>query len=54
MFFMRQGCGIVLLSIGAVILLSNLHIFWWLQWQYIWPVLLILIGLAIIFGTRRR
>lgn len=50
---MRQGCGIALLVIGALLLLSNLHIFWWLQWQYIWPVILIGIGLIIIFGRRR-
>ena len=51
---MKQGCGIILLAIGALLLLSNLHIFWWLQWQYIWPVILIVIGLAIIFGSRLR
>ncbi|MEK7354686.1 MAG: DUF5668 domain-containing protein [Chloroflexota bacterium] len=51
---MRQGCGVLLLGVGTLLLLSNFNVFWWLRWQYLWPVILIAIGLTIIFGNRRR
>ena len=53
---MRSGSifGIILLVVGALALLSNFTNLWWLQWHYLWPLILIIFGLAIIFGRQRR
>jgi phage shock protein C len=48
--------GIIILVIGIVALLitvGSLHMVWWFRWIYLWPVLLIAIGLLIIFARRR-
>ena len=51
---MRSGniFGIILLIVGAIALLSNFTDLWWLQWHYLWPVILIAFGLLILFGRR--
>ncbi|MBI4282929.1 MAG: PspC domain-containing protein [Chloroflexi bacterium] len=48
--------GIILIIIGILFLLANFNfdLFWWLQWQYLWPLIIITIGLLIIFSTRRK
>jgi len=46
--------AVVLVIIGVILLLSNFNPFWWLRWHYLWPIVLIAIGLVIIFGARRR
>jgi phage shock protein PspC (stress-responsive transcriptional regulator) len=43
--------GIIIIIIGIIFLLRNF--FHWFSWDYIWPVILIAIGLLVIF-TRRR
>jgi phage shock protein C len=47
--------GIIILIIGVISLLFTIgpHIVWWLRWAYLWPVLIITIGLLIIFARRR-
>lgn len=50
----RVWLGIILIAIGVVIVLTNFNIFWWFQWKYLWPVMLIIIGALVIFGTRKR
>ncbi|MFA5315931.1 MAG: PspC domain-containing protein [Dehalococcoidales bacterium] len=50
----RVWFGIILIAIGVVIVLTNFNIFWWFQWKYLWPVMLIIIGALVIFGTRKR
>lgn len=52
--YRRLWFGLILIAIGIVIVLANFDFFWWLRWRYLWPVILILIGVVIIFGTRRR
>jgi phage shock protein PspC (stress-responsive transcriptional regulator)/uncharacterized integral membrane protein len=46
--------GIVIIIIGAVFLIATLTNFWgWFHWAFVWPVILIIIGLLIIFSRRR-
>ena len=52
---MRHGgyfIAIILIIIGVIFLLGNF--FSWLAWKYLWPVVLIVIGLLIILSPRRR
>ena len=44
--------GLLLLVLGCLFLLSNFGIFGWLSWGRLWPVLLILLGVALL--VRRR
>ncbi len=46
--------GIVLLVIGIFLLLGSLNLFWWFRWQYLWPAIIIIIGLIIIACARRK
>ena len=50
----RNLLGIVLIIIGIVILLGTLNLFHWLNWVYIWPVIIIAVGLIIVFSARRK
>ena len=53
----RVILGVFLILIGIVFLLSTLgafNVFWWFRWGYLWPLVLVAIGLLIIFATRRR
>ncbi len=52
---MRHGgyfIAVILIVIGVIFLLGNF--FAWLSWKYLWPLILIAIGLLIIFGRRRK
>lgn len=52
---MRHGgylIAVILIVIGIIFLLGNF--FTWLSWKYLWPLILISIGLLIIFGRRRE
>ncbi len=44
--------GLVLIGIGVVLLIRES--FYWFDWAEFWPVLLILTGLALIFGGSRK
>lgn len=46
--------GIVLVIIGALLLLNEMHIINWSFWGYIWPILIIAIGIRLITGDRAR
>jgi phage shock protein C len=46
--------GLVIVILGLVFLLDALNIFWWFHWGYIWPVILIVIGVLILLTARRR
>lgn len=39
--------GIILVGIGVLMLI--IHVFRWIHWHMIWPVIVILIGLALVF-----
>lgn len=54
---MRRHSGnyvfaLILVIIGVVFLLANFNPFWWFRWHYLWPLILIGIGLLIIFRRR--
>ena len=49
--------GIFLILIGIVFLLSTLgalNVFWWFRWGYLWPLVLVAIGLLIIFADAEK
>ncbi len=46
--------GIILIVIGILFLLASFNLFWWFRWAYLWPLILIAIGLLIILGARRK
>lgn len=52
--FRRSILGITLIVLGIIFLLASFNIFWWFQWRYLWPIILVAIGLVIIFGVRRK
>ncbi|MHB1414431.1 MAG: PspC domain-containing protein [Chloroflexota bacterium] len=50
----RQAGGIILVVLGLMFLATNLNLFFWLRFDYLWPVLLIALGIAIMVGWGRR
>jgi phage shock protein C len=50
----RQLGGLIMVGAGALLLLGNLNVFWWFNWARFWPVVLIIVGVAILAGQRRR
>lgn len=50
----RNFLAVILIVVGMLILLSNLGIFRWWRWDIFWPLVLIGIGIALIFGWTRR
>ena len=49
----RNGLGILLVAVGAVFLLGNMGAFRFIDWHYIWPVVLIAIGVYFIAQRSR-
>jgi len=50
----RNIIGIILIIAGGVFLLTNFFSFWWFQWEYLWPLILVGIGVLIVVGVRRK
>ena len=50
----RNILGIILIIVGAVFLLDSFDLFWWFRWGYLWPLILVAIGLLIILNARRK
>ncbi len=50
----RNILGIILIVIGILFLLASFNLFWWFRWAYLWPLILVAIGLLIILGARRK
>jgi len=50
----RNMLGFALIIIGVIIMLSTLNLFRWISWGYIWPAIIIAVGLLIIFSSRRK
>ena len=50
----RNLLGIFIVIIGILFLLSSLNLFWWFRWVYLWPTIVIAIGLLIIVSARKK
>jgi phage shock protein PspC (stress-responsive transcriptional regulator) len=50
----RNLLGAILIAVGVFFLLSSFNLFWWFRWSYLWPVILVVIGLLIIVSARRK
>ena len=46
--------GAILVALGLIILLSNLGLTWWIDWDVLWPLILIGIGVSILWGRGRK
>ena len=49
----RNVVGLLLVAGGAVILMANLGLFGWVEWDIVWPVAFIAVGLALLIGRFR-
>jgi phage shock protein C len=50
----RQVGAIILIALGAFFLLSNAGLFDFVRWQYLWPIVLIAIGILLLAQRARR
>ena len=50
----RYAVGILLVAVGAIFFLGNLGVFRGLDWKYIWPVVIIALGVFLIAQRTRR
>ena len=41
--------GVILIAIGAIFLMDR--IFWWFHWHHLWPILLIIAGVALLWRS---
>jgi len=49
----RLWFGAVLIIVGLLFLISNLGLLWWLDLGRIWPLIIVIIGIALLFRSRR-
>jgi hypothetical protein len=52
----QRTAGIILIALGVLFLAGQSGLFWWIQWRYVWPLVLIAIGVGILLrqGAWRR
>jgi phage shock protein C len=50
----RNAVGILLVALGAIFMLGNLGFFRGLDWKYIWPLVIIALGVYLISQRTRR
>ena len=43
----RKALGVGLALVGVVLLLANAGVLAWLQWRLLWPLILVLVGIAL-------
>ena len=46
--------GIILIVAGILFLVGSFNFLWWFRWSYLWPLIIVAIGVLIILSTRRR
>ena len=50
----RNGLGVGLIIIGMIVLLGNLGVFESVRWDIVWPVVIVVLGAAILLPSIRR
>ena len=50
----RNILGIILIVLGILFLAGSFNLFWWFHWGYLWPLILVAIGVLIIVSTKRK
>src|SRR5438045_4852270 len=50
----RNGIGLLLVAVGVVFLLGNMGAFRFIDWHYIWPLVLIALGVYLVAQRTRR
>ena len=46
--------GLILVIVGALFLLGSFNLLLWLRWAKLWPIVLVVIGILIIWSARRK
>ena len=46
--------GIAVIAFGVVVLLGNLGVFRWFNWDTLWPIAVITIGMLVLIAARRK
>lgn len=46
--------GLVLIVVGVIFLLDNLRLFAWWRFGQLWPIILVVIGIALLLGRKER
>lgn len=49
----RNLFGIILILLGVLFLMANLGLLWWINFNLIWPLILVAIGLLLLFRNWR-
>ncbi|MFC1917834.1 PspC domain-containing protein [Chloroflexota bacterium] len=49
----RNFIGIALIIVGIIFLMGSLNFFRWMVWIYIWPSLIIVVGLILIISNKK-
>ena len=44
----RNIFGISLLTLGVIVLLNQIFPYNWFRWDYFWPIIIIVLGIAIL------
>ncbi len=50
----RTIAAYVLIALGLVFLLGNLGLFWFASWRYVWPLVLVALGVLLLVQRARR
>ena len=50
----RNGLGLLLVAVGIVFMLGNVGVFRFIDWHFIWPLVLIAVGVYFIAQRSRR
>ena len=46
--------GIILIIFGVIFLLGSFNLFWWFKWRFLWPLIIVAIGVLIIWSSRKK
>jgi hypothetical protein len=46
--------GIILIVIGSLLLLNKMGVIYGSFWGYLWPILIIAVGLKLVAGDKRK